>query len=370
MSGGVRRYVAEKVRALRKCGGQHVLIIPGACDSVSGDDSARVYTIASPCVSRVTQYRVMLRLGEIARILAAEQPDIVESGDPYQVGFAVARHAAALGIPSVAFYHSHFAESEVRPLGRWIGRTAAELFVSLASRYTRQLYGRFARTLVASPMLATVLETWGVSNTTVVDLGVDAGRFVPGDRTAARATLGIAPGARVLLSVGRLAAEKNTRLLCDAFRLVPGYHLIISGEGLQRDAVERLRAETGAVTWLPFLNSHEELLRLFHAADLFVHPGVQETFGLVTLEAQACGLPVVGIVGTPMDRIVRHTQDFWARSATAESLAGAIAAAFSHDLPALGAAARSAVAAEFAWSVVMARLFDVYREVIHEYARQ
>ena len=106
-----------------------MLIIPGACDSVSGDDSARVYTIASPCVSRVTQYRVMLRLGEIARILAAEQPDIVESGDPYQVGFAVARHAAALGIPSVAFYHSHFAESEVRPLGRWIGRTAAELFV-------------------------------------------------------------------------------------------------------------------------------------------------------------------------------------------------------------------------------------------------
>lgn len=370
VSGGVRRYIAEKVRALRACGGEHVLIIPGAVDAVTGDDGARVYTIASPQISGVTQYRALLRLGEIGRILAAERPDIVENGDPYQVGFAVARHAAALGIPSVAFYHSHFAESEVRPLERLLGRAVAELFVSLAGRYSRRLYGRFARTLVASPKIARVLQDWGIGNTALVDLGVDAQLFSPGDRAAARAQLGIADGARVLLSVGRLAAEKNTRLLCDAFRRLRGFHLVITGEGLQRDAVERLRDETGAVTWLPFLDSHEELLRLFHAADLFVHPGVQETFGLVTLEAQACGLPVVGICGTAMDRIVRHTQDFWAREESAAALASAIESAFLHDLPALGRAAREAVIAEFAWGAVMARLFDVYRDVIQEYRAQ
>ena len=369
MSGGVRRYVGEKIRALRERGGRHLLIIPGERDSVSGDDSARVYTIASPCISRVTQYRVLLRLGEIGRILAAEKPDIVESGDPYQVGFAVARHAAALRIPCVAFYHSHFAESEVRPLGRWIGRTAAELLVSLAARYARRLYGRFSRTLVASPQLAQTLAGWGIANTAHVDLGVDAVRFHPGNRAAARAELGIPADSRVLLSVGRLAAEKNTRLLCDAFRRLDGYHLLITGEGLQRDAVERLIAETGAVTWLPFLDRHEDLLRLFHAADLFVHPGVQETFGLVTLEAQACGLPVVGIRGTPMDRIVCHTQDFWAPENSAAALAGAIECAFDYDLPTLGSVARAAVVERFAWPVVMARLFDIYREVIHEHPR-
>ena len=160
MSGGVRRYVAEKSRALRECGGRHVLIIPGERDGVSGDDSARVYTIASPCISRVTQYRALLRLGEIERILAAEKPDIIECGDPYQVGFAVARYAGALGIPCVAFYHSHFAESEVRPLQRWLGATAADLFVSLAARYARRLYLRFSRTLVASPELARTLTSW------------------------------------------------------------------------------------------------------------------------------------------------------------------------------------------------------------------
>ena len=366
VSGGVRRYVAEKMRALRESGGRHLLIIPGERDGVSGDDAARVYTVASPCISRVTQYRALLRIGEIERILAAEKPDIIESGDPYQVGFAVARISRTLGIPCVAFYHSHFAESEVRPLQHWCGATVAELFVSLAARYSRRLYSRFARTLIASPMLAQTLEKWGITNTAHVDLGVDAVRFHPGNRAGARAELGIPAGSRVLLSVGRLAAEKNTRLLCDAFRQLDGYHLIISGEGLQREAVERLRKESGAVTWLPFLDRHQDLLRLFHAADVFVHPGVQETFGLVTLEAQACGLPVVGIFGTPMDRIVRHTQDFWAREASATALAGAVKAAFLHDLPALGAAAREAVVAQFAWPAVMARLFDIYREVIQK----
>jgi alpha-1,6-mannosyltransferase len=183
--------------------------------------------------------------------------------------------------------------------------------------------------------------------------------------------LGVPEGARVLLSVGRLAAEKNTRVLCDAFRLLverwPGrYHLLITGEGLQRGLVGRLRADTGAVTWLPFLSDPDELLRLYHASDLFVHPGVQETFGLVTLEAQACGLPVVGIRGTPMDRIVCHDQSFWAGANAAGALAGAIEAAFGHDLPALGAEARAGVARRFAWPEVFARLFDVYREVIQK----
>lgn len=368
VSGGVRRYIAEKKRALAESGGSHILIIPGERDDVSGDDRGRVYTIASPLISKVTQYRAILRLHEIRRILSAERPDIVESGDPYQVGFAVARYAAKLRIPAVAFYHSHFTESEIRPLGKWLGTTAAELFVQLGSRYARRLYSRFQRTLVASPTIARELNARGISNTAGVDLGVDAARFFPGDRSAARKTLGIPENARVLLSVGRLAAEKNTRLLCDAYRRISaaGYHLLITGEGLQRDAVQQLCNDTKTVTWLPFLDQHADLLRLFHAADLFVHPGVQETFGLVTLEAQACALPVVGIRGTAMDRIVAHTQEFWASEGTPDALARAIDSAFTHPLQQLGESARKTVLARFTWSAVIARQLAIYRQVIAE----
>lgn len=373
-SGGVRRYVSEKVRHLRSEGGRHVLIIPGDRDAVSGEDDARVYTIASPRISKVTGYRVMLRLAEIERILAQERPDIVESGDPYQVGWRVARSARALGIRAVAFYHSHFAESEVRPIGNKLGRDMGEWLVGLAGSYTARLYNGFQRTLVPSPRLARVLAGWGVGNAVAVDLGVDTERFQPSSRpaTEARSSLPVPAGAKLLLSVGRLAAEKNTRLLCEAFRLLhqqtPGeFHLLITGEGLQQKAVEQVRDQTGAVTWLPYISGHAELLKLYHAADLFVHPGVQETFGLVTLESQACGLPVVGIRGTDMDRIVCHDQSFWAAENTAESLASGIRTAFSHDLRAMGAGARKTVTERFAWKAVLDRQFDLYREVIHNF---
>jgi alpha-1,6-mannosyltransferase len=275
----------------------------------------------------------------------------------------------------VAFYHSHFSESELRPLEAWIGRTVAGLLVDLAGSYGRRLYNRFEMTLVPSPLLAGVLEGWGVANTCAVDLGVDADRFRPADepKGAVRKRLGIPPGARVLLSVGRLAAEKNTRTLCEAFGILASrstgeYHLLIAGEGLQRDLVAALREQTGAVTWRPFVDGADELLDFYHAADLFVHPGVKETFGLVTLEAQACGLPVLGIRGTTMDRLVCHDRSFWAQVNSPAAFASAVELAFQHDLPAMGAAARAEVIARFTWREVLARLFDVYRKVIHDYA--
>ena len=378
-SGGVRRYLAEKIRHLQGHvpAGRHLLIIPGARDEVSGGDAARVYTIASPAISRITGYRVLLRLREIDRILAAEKPDIVECSDPYQVGWHTVRACKRLGIPAVAFYHSHFAESEVRSLEKVIGLVATDLLVNFAGRYARHLYNRYSRTLVPSPLLAGVLAEWGIENTCTVDLGVDPARFRPGNtqKGLLRGRLGIPEGARLLLSVGRLAAEKNTRTLCDAFRLLNSrcrgeHHLLITGEGLQRNLVERLRADTGAVTWLPFLTDGNDLVEFYQAADLFVHPGVKETFGLVTLEAQASGLPVVGIRGTAMDRIVCHDQSFWAPVNTPEALAAAIVCAFDHDLPALGAAARAVVIQRFDWPEVFARMFDVYSKVVQDYRRR
>lgn len=373
VSGGVRRYVSEKVKHWRAQGGRHLLIIPGEKDSVTGDDVARIYTIASPRISKETGYRVLLRLGEIGRILAAERPDIVENADPYQVGWRVAQECRRLQIPAVAFYHSHFAESELRPLEKYFGQTVADLLVDLAARSCRGLYNRYAATLVPSPILAEVLRGWGVKNTEVVDMGVDTNAFRPASesRRAVRRRIGIPENARVLLYVGRLAAEKNTANLCTAMselaRRAPGkYHLIIAGEGIQRPAVEQVLRDTRSVTWLPFQTEHARLLDLYHAADLFVHPGVKETFGLVSAEAQACGLPVVGIRGTAMDRVISHDLSFWANENTPRALADAMESAFQHDLPALGKSAHDATVARFSWEKVFTRQFDLYRKVIQK----
>ncbi len=118
---------------------------------------------------------------------------------------------------------------------------------------------------------------------------------------------------------------------------------------------------------MPYCGDAAELARIYRAADLFVHPGVMETFGLVTLEAQACGTPVVGIGGSYMDRIVFNSRVHWAQENTPESLAAAIRAVSETDLRREGLEASEVVRARFSWQTVFDRLFSIYREVIDSY---
>ena len=377
VSGGVKRYVHEKVRYLHAhTEDEHLLIIPGEADTRTVEGRATVYTIRSPLLSRTSRYRAILRLGAIERILEAERPDVIESGDPYQVAWKAVASGKALGIPVIGFYHSHFPEAYVRTAARFFGQPATEWVMDASRRYICALYNRFHRTLVPSPALERVLTEWGVHNTQHLDLGVDTDMFQPepDDQAATRAELGLPAGRTLLLYVGRLAHEKNTRTLFEAFehlhqRDPARYHLLVVGDGLQRRFVQALQAATGQVTWLGSCVEPERLARIYRCADCFVHPGLQETFGLVALESQACGVPVVGIRGSYMDRIIFSDQRHWAEANTPDSLADAIARACGGDLRAEGRAASEAVRARYSWNLVFERLFGIYREAISAYKK-
>ncbi|MBA2434965.1 MAG: glycosyltransferase [Verrucomicrobiota bacterium] len=372
LSGGVKRYVHEKIGYIQaETEDEHVLIIPGPRTEMIAAERSRIYSIRSPLLSRTSRYRALLNLRAIEEILEREQPHLIESGDPYQVAWKAIASGSALRIPVVGFYHSHFPEAYLRTTARFLGRTATELTMDLARRYVRQVYNRFEATLVPSARLGQVLTAWGVHNVHPVDLGVntDVFRPQPDDAAATRESLGIPPACRLLLYVGRLAQEKNTQTLFGAFQLLvrrePGrYHLLIVGDGLQRGALQTLQERVGAVTWQPYSTDSEELARFYRAADLLVHPGVQETFGLTALESQACGTPVVGIRGSYMDRIIFGGQKHWASENSAEALADAVAAAAgADDLRAAGQAAAKAVREAYAWPVVFKKLFRLYDEV-------
>lgn len=372
VSGGVKRYVAEKVAYLREHapGDEHLLIIPGDRDAVVADGPAKTYTIKSPLISRTSRYRALLRLGAIEEILEKEMPDVIESGDPYQVAWKAVASGEALGIPVIGFYHSHFPEAYLRSVAKFFGKTATEYAMDLARRYVCNLYNRFARTLVPSPALGALLTTWGVRNVVNIDLGVNTAIFkpAPDDATATRTELGIPASRTVLLYVGRLAHEKNTRTLFEAFRRLnqrapDRFHLLITGDGTQRAELDSLITDhQSLITYSPYCPDSLRLAQLYRAADLFVHPGVQETFGLVTLEAQACGTPVVGIRGSYMDRIIFSDQKHWAIENSAASLAQAIVEADATDLPAAGRHASAEVHARYSWQRVFDRLFAIYRE--------
>lgn len=378
VSGGVRRYVEQKVAYIRKnrpdC--QHILVIPGETTGSFGDDIARVYTIASPLVSRTSRYRALLKLHLVEEVLEREQPDIIESGDPYQLAWKAVASGRGLGIPVVGFYHSHFPEAYIRSVAKYFGNVAISIAEDISRNYVKALYNSLERTFVPSPILANLLREWGVEQVESIDLGVDTDVFYPlsSPDNAIRLELGIPEDQKLLLYVGRLASEKNVRTLFDAMSVLhrrsPGkYHLLAVGDGTLRPGLLRLQEETRSVTWVQFCAESERLAKIYRAADLFVHPGIQETFGLVTLESQASGTPVVGIRGSYMDRIIFSNQQQWATANTADSLASAIEAKCQQDLKSIGLQASMAARDRYSWKTVFGRLFGLYEDVIVHYSR-
>ena len=376
VSGGVKRYLHEKIDYIQNCTSKdkHVLVIPGKKTTVRTNGRSRVYTIRAPLVSRTAQYRALLNLRAFEQILRNERPDIIESGDPYQLGWKAVRIGRALKIPVIGFYHSHFPEAYLRSSAKLFGKTATHRVMKLSRAYVHRLYNQHAATLVASERLARVLRDWGVRNVRVLSLGVNIDVFRPdrSDVQATRASLGVSPDRKLLLYIGRLAKEKNTARLFRAFEILQrrrpdDFHLLVIGDGAERNQLRKLQARCKNVSWIRYCAEPKELARYYRAADLFVHPGVQETFGLVALESQACGTPVVGIRGSAMDDLIFHQQSDWAHENKPEALADAIEQMSERDLSRLGQAAAQRAAQLHAWPRVFERLFCIYREVCANY---
>jgi len=378
LSGGVKRYVHEKIAYIGKHSpdDEHVLIVPGPKTHITSNARSRIYSIHSPLLSRTSRYRALLNLRAVEEILERESPDIIESSDPYQIGWKAIAVGRSLKIPVVGFYHSHFPEAYLRGSTKFLGRHGTDRAMTLSRAYVRKLYNRFQATLVPSELLAGVLSEWGVRNVRVVRLGVNTDVFkpVPDDGKATRASLGVGRNQKLLLYVGRLASEKNTQTLFRTFEVLQRrrpdeFHLLIIGDGPQRKELRQLQSRSCGkdVSWIQYCTDSADLARYYCAANLLVHPGVQETFGLVALESQACGTPVMGISGSYMDRIIFHAQESWARQNTAAALADAIEALSIQKLQKLGSAAARRAGADYAWPRVFEQIFCIYDEVYSSY---
>jgi alpha-1,6-mannosyltransferase len=368
-SGGVKRYLEEKRRYANAFGHEHLLIVPGKKTEKIEGPGSKTFLIGSPLVSRTSRYRALFNLNAVEEVLEREKPDVIESSDPYQVAWKAIASGDALRIPVVGFYHSHFPEAYLRTTMNYLGETATNIMMEIAKNYVRNLYNHFLRTFVPSAGLAQVLSHWGVGNVVLCELGVDTEIFKRGcDQLNTRIEFGIPKHRIVLLYVGRLAAEKNVKTLFEAFELLhsetPGrFHLFVVGDGRYRDGLTEIQNVTGALTWLGYCSDQLQLAKIYRTANLFVHPGVQETFGLVALESQACGTPVVGIRGSYLDRIIFADQSHWAEENSPESLAAAIRAMSDTNLEAAGIEANGRVVQRYSWRKVFERMFDVYRQI-------
>ena len=137
----------------------------------------------------------------------------------------------------------------------------------------------------------------------VIPCGVNLGLFRPGDKAMAKRKLGYGEE-DIILYVGRIEPLKGIDRLLEAVSSMPGGHQvrleIIGGDGNSQEEIDRLRKLShylgieDSVTFMGLVK-HEELTDYYNAASFFVIPSYYETFGLVALEALACGTPVVAM---------------------------------------------------------------------------
>jgi len=198
-----------------------------------------------------------------------------------------------------------------------------------------------------------------VSDVRVVPLGVDLDTFSPvrRDRAVMR-KLGVPPHRRVQVYAGRFAPEKNIEVLLEAFRrLGDDYHLVLAGGGRPIPAQSN-------VTLVPYLQSSQALARLLASADGLVHAGDQETFGLILLEAMACGRGVVAAAGGAAPEVVGPDAGVLVRPRDPDALAAGVAAFYAAGVDALGARARRRVEQRYSWDGAMRSLMHVYRDAL------
>jgi len=334
-SGGVRRYLTAKHAWLAAHSRwQHTLVVPGAVDRT---ERGGVCTIAGHSVPGSFNYRLPLNPRRWAQLLDALEPDLIEAGDAFHPAWAAWRVAQRRGIPLAAFYHSNLPQI----ISRRVGGSLTERALG---RYVSWLYGRFDVVFAPSRLMRDLLNGLGVQQAVHQPLGVDAEVFSPQRRGEwLRPRLGLPPQARVLVFAGRFAGEKNLPVLLDAFaRLGSPYHLLLIGGGRQAQPAAN-------VTMLPYRRDSIEFAEWLASADALVHAGTKETFGLVALEAMACGRPVVAARAGAIPEFVDERVGMLAEPGSAASMAEAIATLYERDIAELGANARARVLRRFTW---------------------
>lgn len=309
------------------------------------------------------EYKVALGLPRAPREdLEAFAPNLVHVSAPEFLGHAAVAWARKQGIPVLASLHTRF---ETYP--RYYGLGFVEPWLI---RRLKRFYNRVDRVMVPGQSIADLIQSWGV--TTPVGIwsrGVDHARFNPQRRDLAwRRELGIGDDMPAIGFLGRLVLEKGLDIFAEVAREltrrgVP-HKVLVVGEGPAR---EWFAGQVPEAIFTGF-QSGDALGRAVASMDVFFNPSVTETFGNVTSEAMACGVPVVAARATgAMDLVVEGETGFLVPPRDVTAYADAIERlARDADMRArFGALGHQQMQAQV-WPQVNQAVLDAYLEVMGE----
>lgn len=309
------------------------------------------------------EYRIPYRMsGALRRDLRSFRPNLVHVSSPDPLGHRAVAWARNNGLPAIASVHTRF---ETYP--RYYGLAFLEPAVESV---LRRFYRRCDAIVAPSESMAQLLREQRMSyDVGIWTRGIDREIFHPGRRSPEwRRSLGIDDQEPVIGFIGRLVMEKGLDVFSDTIDHLAArnirHKVLIVGEGPARDWFQNRLP--GAI--FTGFQKGAELGRAVASMDMLFNPSVTETFGNVTLEAMACGLPTVAARATGSESLV--TEGITGRLIRPGAI-GAFAdalTAYCTDGAARAAAGEAAMreAERYGWDQVNQALVDTYIRIIRQ----
>jgi phosphatidylinositol alpha-1,6-mannosyltransferase len=366
--GGSGRWLWELYRRLRDV---DVHVAAGdIANAAAFDDAAHLPIVRIPLSFRSWGvcnprglFSYLLALARMIPLVTRVRPDVIHCGKCLPEGLLAAIIGAFTGIPFYCFAHGEeltlAADSrELSGLTRFVLRRASMVIAN--SVHTKQM----------------LTQRWQVpgDRITVLHPGVDTTRFVPRSLDPSiRERLGWT-GRRVVLTVGALQKRKGQDMMIRALPIIrrkfPDVLYAIVGEGWEHAYLEQVARETGVTDVVQFLGipNDDRLIECYQQCDVFALPNRQvgwdfEGFGIVLLEAQACGRPVItGRSGGTAETIEPLQTGVLVPCDEPEPIAQAVCDVFDSGNGAadMGARGRERAVTRFDWTVVTRQARDVF----------
>jgi glycosyltransferase involved in cell wall biosynthesis len=282
--------VALTVQSLHdglKALGYDVGLVRPARPGENNDESTELLRVEGAPIPRYPGMRFGLPSGrKLAARWMRHRPDAIYIATEGPLGWSALRAAKRLGIPVATGFHTRFDD--------YVGRYGAGFLSPWVFAWLRRFHNRADATLVPTGELMAQLTTQGFRHARRLGRAVDTVRFHPSFRSEGlRESWGVGEDDLAIVHVGRLAPEKNLPLLMRCYGALkaerPTTKLVLVGDGPARGM---LAAEHPGVIFAGTLRG-DALASHFASADLFCFPSLSETFGNVTLEAMASGLPTI-----------------------------------------------------------------------------
>ena len=389
-SGGIAAFYRALMAEANRSGHEIRLVVPAETDRVEQlGEFGRIYHLQSPKAFLNSDYRMIYPSQFLApgsrlqRILAFEQPDLIEVCDKYTLNYlgALLRMGLVQSLnyrPVVVGFSQERMDDNFRAYFR-----AFPFAAQFCSTYMKWLYFPFFDHHIAnSEYTAEELRSAARGQlvprgTWIRPMGVDLAHLSPKRRRPELRrrllqNFGADEAGVLLLYAGRLAPEKNLSLLFDSLSRLArdreqDYRLLVVGDGIERELWERKCAAEmpGRTLFYGHMRDKNVLADLYANSDVFVHPNPREPFGIAPLEAMASGVPLV----VPNEGGVlsyANMENAWTVSADAESFASAIEDAGTDRNLAVEKPRRAlATAHQFSWEIVAPAYLKLYEELIY-----